>query len=269
MAAALANQVFGMSKEYTFGDDDRASTRLKKLADLYAPETRDLLEKHCVSVRLAVDLGCGPGWSTDLLHRVLSPERTVGLDSSERYIAEAKARFRHIEFQVHNVAGAPFPIDAPDFLFCRFLLAHFSDPVEVLSTWASVAAPNARLVLHETEGLESSHPALRRYYELVAELQRHYGQDLYLGARMDNCFEHTPWKVIDSRRREMEKPAAFMAELHLDNLITLRKDPYAQENFDAREIDWLEESLGRISAGAEADGIVLNAARQIAADLSK
>ncbi|HEY6330243.1 MAG TPA: class I SAM-dependent methyltransferase [Blastocatellia bacterium] len=256
-----------MGEEYTFGDNDRASVRLRKLAELYAPDTHDLLEKHRAAAHLAVDLGCGPGWCTDLLNRVLSPSRSVGLDSSDRYIAKARERFPNVEFQVHNIADPGFPVDRPDFLFCRFLLTHFADPAGVLRTWASIAAPGARLVVHETEGLEAEHPALRRYYELVDELQGHYGQDLYLGARLDECFEQTPWKVIESVRREMEKPAALMAELHLDNLITLRSDPYAQQTFDHREMDWLEESLGRISSGTEDGGVVLNAARQIAADL--
>lgn len=73
---------------YTFGDNEEASRRLRRLADLYEPETRALLELafdgcEACTPRLAVDLGCGPGWSTQLLAAVLKPQRTVGLDSSE------------------------------------------------------------------------------------------------------------------------------------------------------------------------------------------
>ena len=81
------------NNEYTFGDNSRASARLRRLAEMYEPESRALLQRSGMSApRLAVDLGCGPGWSTRLLQNVLKPGRTVGLDASAAYIEEAKAR---------------------------------------------------------------------------------------------------------------------------------------------------------------------------------
>jgi hypothetical protein len=54
---------------YTFGDNKEASHRLRRLAKLYEPETRALLELFFDSgeartPQLAIDLGCGPGWTT-------------------------------------------------------------------------------------------------------------------------------------------------------------------------------------------------------------
>jgi hypothetical protein len=71
------------TNKYTFGDNRRASARLRRLAELYEPESRDLLRRSGIRApRLAVDLGCGPGWSTRLLEAALKPDRTVGLDAS-------------------------------------------------------------------------------------------------------------------------------------------------------------------------------------------
>src|SRR5580693_3011189 len=77
-----------MAKDnYTFGDNDLASARLRRLAEIYEPETRELLQDSGVRTpHLAVDLGCGPGWSTSLLQEVLNPDCTVGLDASKHYI---------------------------------------------------------------------------------------------------------------------------------------------------------------------------------------
>jgi trans-aconitate methyltransferase len=159
--------------------------------------------------RLAVDLGCGPGWSTRLLHDVVHADRTIGLDTSERYITDARRNHgSELEFQVHDIARAPFPIAAPDVLLSRFLLTHFRSPGDVLATWASTAAADSLLFIHETESLETDHPTLRRYYELVAQLQRHYGQALYVGSVLDACFENSGWRLVESRRRILEKPAA-------------------------------------------------------------
>ncbi len=95
--------------DYPFADDDRASARLQRLARLHEPETRELLRRGAACrPRLAVDLGCGPGWSTRLIREVLAPLRTAGLDSSERYVGEAKARNdADLEFALHDVTRAP------------------------------------------------------------------------------------------------------------------------------------------------------------------
>ncbi|HTJ41939.1 MAG TPA: hypothetical protein VL463_07565, partial [Kofleriaceae bacterium] len=56
---------------YTFGDNDVASARLARLAALYDPETRALVARAAQPpVALAIDLGCGPGWSTRLVHEI-------------------------------------------------------------------------------------------------------------------------------------------------------------------------------------------------------
>jgi trans-aconitate 2-methyltransferase len=252
---------------YTFGDNDQASARLRRLAALYEPETRELLlQSGLRGPRLAVDLGCGPGCSTRLVQEVLRPNRTVGLDASERYIAEARRnQTAHVEFEVHDVAQVPLPVLSPDVLFCRFLLTHLRSPGQVLAGWASIAAPGATLVIHETEALETEHPALRHYYELVGRLQQHYGQRLLVGAVLNECVQSSGWRVVQSERRMLEKKAGDMAKLHVANLRTWRHDAYASNAFDGDEVDALEKALGRIADGVEDAGIVVNAARQIMA----
>ena len=252
---------------YTFGDNQRASARLRRLAELYESETRELLQRSGVRrPRLAIDLGCGPGWSTRVLQQAVESQRTVGLDASERYVAEARERQgRDLEFLVHDVTRAPFPVADPDLLLCRFLLTHLREPEHALAAWADVAVPGARLLVHETEGLEAEHPALVRYYELLAELQRHYGQTLHVGTQLDALLGKASWRIVESRAVPLEKPASAMADLHLANLRTWRSDRHARRAFDAREIDRLSTSLERIADGIESGGRVLNTARQIVA----
>lgn len=257
-----------MTREtYTFGDSGEASRRLRRLAELYEPETRELLQLSDIRTpHLALDLGCGPGWSTRLIQDVLSPDRTVGLDASERYVAEARRnQGSGLEFKVHDVARGPFPVPAADVMFCRFLLTHLRSVKEVLRTWASAAAPGALLFVHETESLETENPKLRRYYDLVAQLQGHYGQTLLVGTVLEASFENSGWELVKSMRRVLEKPASDMAALHVANLRTWRHDEYAMRTFDADELDSLEASLQKISSGREASDVVLNAARQIMA----
>ena len=259
-----------LTMSYTFGDHEEASRRLRRLAELFEPETSGLLklaldsgEPH--TFRLAVDLGCGPGWTTQLLDSVLKPQRTVGLDSSERYIAEARANCPKLEFLRHDILQTPFPVQEPDLFLCRFLLTHLPSPQVALQAWADVAAPLATLVIHETERLESNHPALRRYYELVDEMQRHYGQKLNVGATLDGDFAGTGWRVKQGRSLVVERSARDMAQLHLPNLRTWGKNEYAAQAFDRRELDQLEAALDSIASGASEGGMVSNTVKQIVA----
>ena len=252
---------------YTFGDTDEAGLRLKRLAETYETETRELLERGRVEApELAVDLGCGPGWSTSLLRGFLNPVRTVGLDASERYVAEARRTHGPgLEFQVHDITRAPFPVKAPDVLFCRFLLTHLRSPHDALAVWAGIASANCTLLIHETETLETDDPTLHRYYQLLAQLQQHYGQTLFVGRLLEQSLDGSGWRVIDDRRRALEKPVARMAQLHLANLRTWRQDDYALEAFDTAEIDALEASLSELSQDSAHGGMVTSGARQIIA----
>jgi len=255
------------ANKYTFGDNLRASARLRKLAEMYEVESRELLRRSGVNApRLAVDLGCGPGWSTRLLQDALKPRRTVGLDASPVFVEEARTRHgTDLEFEVHDIVNVPFPVDAPEVMFCRFLLTHLRSLREVLAAWAGVAAPGGLLVVHETESLEASHPALQLYYRLLEQLQRHHGQTLQVGVVLEHGFAESGWRMVESQRRLLEKPASDMAELHLANLRTWRDDEYARRAFDSGEIAVLETSLGRIASRREDGGVVVNAARQIIA----
>jgi len=258
-----------MNDRYTFGDDDRAAARLRRLAEIYEPVTRDLLLRGGLrGCGVAVDLGCGAGWTTRLLQEVVGPIRTVGLDASPRFVTEARSRqVEGVEFAVHDVTRAPFPV-RPDLLLCRFLLTHLADTDGALAAWGAAAAPGARLLVHETESLQSAHPALARYYELVAELQRQYGQRLDIGASLDGALARSPWRVLDTRALRLELPASQMAELHLANLRTWREDEHARAAFDRAELDGLEETLERIVSGAEPAGMVANGVRQVVAELA-
>jgi SAM-dependent methyltransferase len=256
-----------MTDRYTFGDGDRAAARLRRLAELYEATTSELiLRGGCAGVAVAVDLGCGPGWSTRLLHDLLRPRRTLGLDGSARYVEQAqRLQGSGMEFAVHDVSAAPFPV-VPDLLLCRFLLTHLHDTAGVLAAWAAASAPGARLLIHETESLTSPHPTLARYYELVASLQRAYAQHLDVGARLDGALAGSPWRVHDSRAVRLEMPAKAMAELHLANLRTWRDDDHARRAFDPLELDRLEGSLDRIVAGVEDAGVAVNVVRQVVAE---
>jgi SAM-dependent methyltransferase len=237
-------------KHYTFGDNDVARARLECLARVYEPTSRRLLGGLGVSPDRAVDLGCGPGHSTELLHEVLRPRETWGLDAFASFVRAARARVGPaISFAVHDVTELPFPLTGVGLIFSRHLLAHLARPSAALAAWATVAGPGGRLVLEETAALESADPVFVEYYAHLQALQLHYGQDTFIGARLDDIAGDTPWRLARFERVRVVLDARDMATLHAMNLRTWMRDAFAATAFDASRIARMGEALEATAAG--------------------
>lgn len=238
---------------YTFGDTERAARRLELLAKAYEAPSRRLLERFSpTGLDLALDLGAGPGHTTRLVHAASRAQRTIGLEASERYLEQARAGAdAGIEFLREDVTSPSAAVPAAGLVFSRFLLTHVHDANAALHAFRNLVRPGGLLLLQETAHMESSHPALARYYELVGQLQANYGQQLCIGQELERFALGAPYRIVHSTVQRFEQPAQTMAEIHLQNLRTWRTDAFAQRAFDRVELDRLECSLEAIVSGAE------------------
>ena len=156
---------------YTYGDSDLAAERLDLVAGMFEPPTRGLLER-AVAQRPApaVDLGCGPGHTTRLIHHTLRPNRTVGLEGSERFVGLAAAAAPPgVEFLCHDVRVTPFAVEPADLVFARLLVGHLSDAAKIIADWVTQLTPGGSLLMVELEALEPREAAVQDYYEQVAK----------------------------------------------------------------------------------------------------
>jgi SAM-dependent methyltransferase len=247
---------------YTFGDTPTAAQRLHLLAEVYRPATVALLTQWAPPApALALDLGCGPGHTTRLVHAVTGARHTTGVERSAGYVEAARAAGDEadgeaIDFLEADVVSEDLPVAPAGLVHVRFLLTHLADPRAALARWLRLLAPGGRLIVSETARLTSRHPALGRYYELVGQLQRHYGQTLEIGSELARLAEGLDAEVLHAGVREVNPDAASMARLHELNLRTWRQDPYAAEHFDAAELDAVAAGLGRVVRGEEPDASV-------------
>jgi trans-aconitate methyltransferase len=242
---------------YTFGDSDRAAARLAQLADLFEPTSRRWLGAADLrDVQLAVDVGCGPGYTTELVHEVVGARETWGLDASEQLILRARARLgERFAFVVCNAAVSPWPIDASrgpqrvDVAYARHVLAHLADPTAVLVAAAAAVRPGGHMVLEETAALDSPDPVFVSYYAHVRALQRHYGQDTFVGASLDRVASGTPWRVARFEQTNAALDARAMAAVHAMNIRTWSRDAFAAAAFDQPTLAGLTEALDATAAG--------------------
>jgi SAM-dependent methyltransferase len=246
---------------YTFGDNAVAAVRLQRLADLFRLSLETSVTEHLLRpIRHVLDLGCGPGHTTRALAALLTAARVTGLDHSTSFIEEAaRTPVSNVVYRVGDVTRPRDEVvpDLPpaDALYSRFLLTHLPHPGEALSTWASYLTTGAVCLLQETAAITGSHPALERYYELVADLQRRHGQRLDIGRALSDLPDSHLYDVRYSGERRFSLPGSRMAELHRLNLMTWRHDPLAA-SFDPRELESLEAELAQIAEGRGVEAVV-------------
>lgn len=245
----------GRTDTYTFGDGDLAARRLARLAEVFDPPTRAALTEWCPGpVGHAVDLGAGPGLTTRLLHDAVRPATVTAVERSPHHAARAREALSDVPGAVvveHDVTVAPLPVPPADVVLTRFLLTHLADPGAALALWATALTPGGRLLAQETARMASAEPVLARYYELVADLQRHHGQALDVGRAMPDLAAAVPGvRVVHAGVREVRPAPAAMAALHAMNVRTWRTDPYAAAAFDAAELDDVTARLDAIAGGA-------------------
>jgi SAM-dependent methyltransferase len=232
------------SSHYSFGDSDLAATRLSLLAETYEATTRELIEAYVPPTSgLAIDLGCGLGHTTALLAR-LRPSATVfGYERSKSNLSRARTLYPNLNFVEQDVLRPPYAHSKADLVYSRFLLTHLDSPENALFDFASLLGPKGLLVVEETAHLASPDDTLQRYYCLVHELQSHYGQELYIGRKLDAFARRKRLGIVLSRQRAFPICARRMARLHAMNLATWKQDPYMAMTHRAEELNELESEL--------------------------
>lgn len=114
-------------------------------------------------VKVAADLGCGPGV---LLEGLASKaERAIGVDNSQRMLEQAERRFGdndRISLRIGELRHLPLKDWEADFAVLSLVLHHFPKPLEVLRETARVLKYEGRLVVadflkHDNEAMRSEY----------------------------------------------------------------------------------------------------------------
>lgn len=234
---------------YQFGDSNLAAERLRRLAEVFNPSTRDfLLPLAAGRPQTVADLGCGPGYTTRLLAEVFPSARVLGIDSSPNFVALARQTpADRVEYEIADVTqtlpGGPY-----DLVDCRYLLTHLPRPTAAIELWSNCLQPGGVIAIEENQWIQTEEPAFAKYLAIVEAMLADSGQRLYVGAELDqiNC-----WPLLQKQSSELvpietnARDAARMFEL---NLPSWRGRPFIQRNYPPAELDDLHAQLERLSA---------------------
>jgi len=116
--------------------------------------------------RLAVDIGCGPGNSTEVLAASFPGASVTGLDSSADMIAAARKRLPALQFEVASIEHwqAPGPYDL---ILANAVLQWLPDHERLLPVLAAKLAPGGSLAIQVPDTLDT--PAHRLMRDVAAE----------------------------------------------------------------------------------------------------
>ena len=125
-----------------------------------------------------LDLGCGQGEATRLLHQIFSPTDCIGFDMDEALLKIARNKNENgngPSFQQGNAKKLPFDNDQFDLVYARLLLLHVPDFEEVANEMIRVTKPNGTimvqdLVIPNDVGLHPKHWAFEKTNQAMREL---------------------------------------------------------------------------------------------------
>lgn len=118
-----------------------------------------------------VDLGCGPGNSTALIHQRWPAANVIGVDNSQRMLDRARSDYPDIEF-VAAEAASYNPETAVDLVFANALLQWIPDHRSLLPRLLGLVRPGGVLAIQMPCNFnEPSHRLMR---ELGSEWAEHF-----------------------------------------------------------------------------------------------
>jgi trans-aconitate 2-methyltransferase len=236
---------------YTFGDSDLAARRLALVAAAFAKSTRMfLITRARPAPAFAIDLGCGPGYSTELIRATVGPGRILGVDSSPAFVAAAAKRLAgdHLRLLCTDALDLPLEVTDADLIFARMLLTHLPDPLAAIEVWRGRLSEQGRLLLEEVDAITTEDPVLSAYLDLQREMLAANGGLLDIGPTLDEGLREHP-ALRSNATVELAVPAAVAARMFAMNFETWRGRPEVTASHEPEELQALAAGLERIAQG--------------------
>ncbi|CAN7292699.1 trans-aconitate 2-methyltransferase [Variovorax paradoxus] len=109
-----------------------------------------------------VDLGCGPGNSTELLANRFPAAKVVGTDNSEAMLASARERLPQARFELSDIATWAPRDEAPNLIYANAALQWVPDHEQLIPRLFAALAPGGVLAIQMPDNREEPTHRLMR-----------------------------------------------------------------------------------------------------------
>ncbi|HKX55790.1 MAG TPA: methyltransferase domain-containing protein, partial [Xanthomonadales bacterium] len=167
----------GNTTDYHLGTSDEELHRLGYQHQVWQDVTQSLWRKAGFSLgQHVLDLGCGPGFATMELARLVGPAgRVYAIDAADTFLQPlqqglAAARLDQVQVQKGDAHQVPLADQSVDGVFVRWLLCFVADPARVCREIARVLRPGGTVVAWDYYNYRSANvfpprPEISRLFE--------------------------------------------------------------------------------------------------------
>lgn len=194
--------------EYLLGTDDDELRRLGFQHQVWAREAAAAWERGGFAPgHHILDLGCGPGYATlDLARLVGAAGHVTGVDVSARFVAHLRALVAtlgvaNVSAEVQDAEALRLPADHFDGVYARWVLTFVRRPEAVVAAAARTLKPGGRLVIHDYSRYDAvqlapEHPAFDAVIAAVTRSWYAGGGDPHVGARLPRLMADAGLDVV-------------------------------------------------------------------------
>jgi SAM-dependent methyltransferase len=173
--------------EYIHGDAPEEQRRLAKLGEL--TDAAFVAFVQIEPTDRVLDVGSGLGNLARRMAARALDGAVVGIEQSEQQLCVARAQpLPNLRFKHGDARALPFEDDSFHVVYCRYLLEHVGDPLQVLREMQRVLKPGGKAFLQENNILihatDPDCPAFEHLWRQFAALQRQLGGDGEIGKRL-------------------------------------------------------------------------------------
>jgi ubiquinone/menaquinone biosynthesis C-methylase UbiE len=154
----------------------------------------------------SIDVGCGIGLLTMLMHDISGRAKTVGVDGSLARIETARSRLspaaNGIEFVNADIHELPMHADSVDFAWSRFVFEYLPDPGAVLREMIRVTRPKGIVAVADLDAqLMNFHPqsaSTREGMQKAMHLLAQEGFDPWIGRKLFALFKSHGMRQVNA-----------------------------------------------------------------------
>jgi ubiquinone/menaquinone biosynthesis C-methylase UbiE len=216
--------------QYIHGTEQAEQERLAALNRLTNPAFLEFLELRPDSVVLEVGSGLGI-LAGEVAARAPRGE-VIGIEYSTEQLAAARVTVPNLHFEQGDAHRLPFDGARFDVVYCRYLLEHVADPVQVLREMRRVLRPGGRVCIQENNILANEfHPECPKFdavWEKFAALQSKLDGDALIGKKLFAILRQAGFQHIR---------LSFAPEIH----------PADSDTF----LPWVENMVHNVTGAAE------------------
>lgn len=190
-------------------DKNKELARLERKADFFLDlEKEKWTQAGLKSNMKALDLGCGAGFTSCEIAKIIYPGTVIGVDFSAAMLEKAmevkkNKGISNVNFEEGNAYQLNFPDRYFDFIYARFLFQHLTNPIIAINNIYRVLKPGGIFCVFDVDDdwftLYPKPDSLIELAQKVASIQQKQGGDAYVGRKLWSYFNKSGFIKIKTQ----------------------------------------------------------------------